>query len=103
MPLLLHAFLMASSLAALHVGLSWKAPLSPVRFCAAAAAAHVVVGLAVWLPTLARQAGRSWTTAWWTPLLVVGLFATGAVLAAAWLGAVRVAEAIPPRFRSAAP
>ena len=92
MPLLLHAFLLASSLAALHVGLSWKGPLPLIRFCAAAAGANVVVGLLVWLPALARQAGRSWTTGWWTPLLVVGLFATGAVLGAAWLGTVRGIE-----------
>lgn len=92
MAFLLHVLLTALAIGALHVGLSWGRPLPILRFCAAVSAAHVAIGLAVWLPVLARQAGRSWTTAWWAPVFALGLFATGALLAAAWLGAVRGLE-----------
>lgn len=90
MAFLLHAFLVTLCLGALHIVMSSRGPLSPVRFCAAAAAAHVVIGLAVALPALVGQAGRSWTTAWWPPLYALGLFASGIVLGAAWLGLVHL-------------
>jgi len=87
--LLLHLLLFALALAALHVGMSWRRPLPLARFCAAAAGAHVAIGLAVWLPALVGQAMRSWTTMWWTPVVVLGLFASGGAAASLWLGAVR--------------
>lgn len=88
MALLLHALLFALCLGALHLAMSQRGPLSPVSFCAAAAASHVVVGLAVALPAMSGQAGRAWTTAWWLPAYALGLFASGVALGAAWLGVV---------------
>jgi hypothetical protein len=94
---LLHALLFVAALGILHLGLSWRRPLPFVRFCAAAAGAHVVIGLGVWLPLLARQVLRSWTTAAWAPLLALGLFATGGVLGAAWIATVRGLERLVRR------
>lgn len=89
MALLLHLLLFALALAALHAGMSWRRPLPLARFCAAVAGANVVIGLAVWLPTLSGQAQRSWTTLWWAPVLAFGLFASGGAAAVLWLGVVR--------------
>lgn len=102
MRLLLHALLFTGTLGALYLVMSRRGPLSPISFAAAGAVAHLVIGMLLAAPVLAGQLGRSWTTAFWTPVLALGFFVTGAVLAAAWLGAVRGTEWFL-RSRRAAP
>jgi hypothetical protein len=90
--LLLHLLLTAGALGVLHLVMGRKGPVPWVPFVAAGAVAHVVVGLAVMGRALLAQAARSAPSALWIPAMALGLFVTGAVLAAGWLAAVLALE-----------
>jgi len=88
---LLYLLALVFTLGGLHVGLGLRRKTVPtVEFTALGAGASVLLGWLVLGPTLWSQFRQSpWVGLAWTVLLGLGFFAVGAVLAVAWLGAVR--------------
>ena len=89
MRLLPFTLLALGSLAILHLVMSRRGPSHPIAFCAAGAAAHVVIGLGLFGPMLAAQNVRSLTTLAWWPVMALGFFCAGAIASVAWLAAFR--------------
>ena len=96
----LYLLLLAGGLAGLHALLARRRPFPLAGFVLAGAAWHLILGMVLLGPALAGQVERGLLAILWFPALGLGLSATGAVFALAWLGLVHGLSALARRWKA---